>query len=703
MSELLLLNSVNTALLDCLNRIHETTVDLDELCQLFLNQILVITKGTHGYVACSSALDPEKMKFTASVKMDKFIKQFDTKVYKPNRTFVTPPDLKDRWIIIPLTCGKKLNGVIGFEYERKKFESDTEKQNLLTHLTPLVPQLMSTMLESFISKRAVTTQQDLFLSTISHEIRTPLNGIVGMSRILKESNPLTDEQKSYINVVSECTYQLLELINDILDFSKMDCDQLSLDLTSPVDLRACLEEVYDLVYLRIQEKKMSLWCEVRDDVPQFILGDKKRIRQVILNLVNNAIKFTDRGQIHILVYVNNDNTTIDNIRNDNIRNDKTKNDKTKNDKTNINMNMFHVEVKDTGVGIPDSKKEMVFKNFQQIRTQRPNSDGVGLGLAICKKLCTIMGGEIEVKWSEIGKGTCMHFFIPMNIPPPEFNELKNKDECMELIRDKKILLIDSDMTRRMKWTEALVNLQTRLQSCSTPEEGSLFLKSMEFDACIVSPPIDSLTTTIPTLIIDKTISLQTLCISLGSLLKKSSNQKSPSSSDQKPPAISADILVVEDNPYNMMVICEMLKKFGFDDKMIDKAVTGPEAIQKGISKQYDIILMDLLLPIVDGISAGSQILTHYRNRCPKHLRFSIEKYDSLLPTIIALTAMVTSETQAKCKSSGFKGFLSKPIDKEELDTMLKIVLKRRQASSHIMKNTVQSDVKNPLQKFLKTK
>lgn len=690
--------SIYDAVCDCLTRLHDNAdMELEEMCTMFLTHVLSITKGTHGYVACSSSLDPEKMKFVTSINMDEFIRHFDTKTYKPNRTFVTPPNLRDRWMLIPLLSHKKLHGVIGFEYNLTGQQGNL---TLATRLEPLVPHLMTTALDVFMSKRIVSTQQDLFLSTISHEIRTPLNGIVGMSRILKESQPLTDEQKSYMNVVSECTYQLLELINDILDFSKMDCDQFSLDLSVPVDLRACLEEVYDLVYLRVQEKKVSLWCEVKEDVPLYIVGDKKRVRQVILNLVNNAIKFTDRGQIHIFVY------TRDFCSNEH------KTDTCKNEQRREYQ--LHVEVKDTGVGIPESKKDVIFKNFQQVRTQKPNADGVGLGLAICKKLCKIMGGDIEVKWSALGKGTCMHFFLPITLPPPEFNELKDKEECMELLCDKKILLIDSDVSRRMKWTESLVKMNTRPQVCSTLEEGALFLKSMEFDACIRCAYDHSNTTlpsdqSIPTLIIDNTVYLSSLCLTLGTLFKKqkipSTTQRSIITSDTSK-LVSADILVVEDNPYNMMVICEMLKKFGFDDKMIDKAVTGPEAIQKGISKQYDIILMDLLLPIVDGISAAVQILTHYRNRCPKHLRFSVDKYEHLLPTIIALTAMVTPDTQSKCKSSGFKGFLTKPIDKEELDTMLTIVLKRRQTKtsrheqSHHVDQTVhtksngQLDLKN---------
>ena len=143
-----------------------------------------------------------------------------------------------------------------------------------------------------------------------------------------------------------------------------------------------------------------------------------------------------------------------------------------------------------------------------------------------------------------------------------------------------------------------------------------------------------------------------------------------------------DILIVEDNTYNMFVIKETLKKIGYDEKNIHEAKTGSEAIQKAVTKFYDVILMDLLLPSVDGITAGTQIINYYKSKCPKNLKPFL--YDSLIPTIIALTAMVTTETQNKCKQAGFKGFLSKPLDKEELDTMLSIVAKRRHQSKQIL-------------------
>lgn len=634
---------MQSALTSCLNLYYQNDMELEDICMNFLKSVLELSKGKYGYVACSTALEPDKLKYMATVNMDMYLKHNDTKLYRPNRTFFTPVHLRERWILVPLTIHDKLHGVMGFENA-----SDQTHDDLKQFLYPLVPQLMSVILDARMTARMVSTQQDLFLSTMSHEIRTPLNGIVGMGRILKESAPLTDEQKSYINVVSECTYQLLELINDILDFSKMDCEQLQLN-HDPFDIRTCVEEVYDLVYLRVQEKKINIWCNIHDNVPALLMGDKKRVRQVLLNLVNNSIKFTDRGQIDVRVYVGSD------------------------------MKSIHVEVQDTGVGIPESQRENVFKSFRQVRTQKPNADGVGLGLAICKKLCKLMGGEINIKSSSVGQGTCMHFYIPLESPPEQFRLSKEKEQSMELIKEKKILLVDANTVRRIKWLEELVKLQSRPYACATIEEGVAYMQSMPFDLILTQTHAKlSNPSNIPVGYVDADYVLDSSSIPI--FLSRLFKGKASKSLQSTSTVIPMDILVVEDNPYNMLVICEMLKKLGYEERNIDKALTGAEAIQKAIIKQYDVILMDLLLPTVDGISAGIQILSYYRNRCPKNLKHVIDKYESLLPTIVALTAMVTADTQNKCRSAGFKGFLTKPLDKEELETMLTIIAKRRQQS-----------------------
>lgn len=663
----MLLNGIQ----QCLEQYSTKEMELDELCQMVLTTTLEWSKGKYGYVACGTAIEPDKMKYTAMVNMDMYLKRRDIRLYKPNQTFFTPAHLRDRWILIPLNFRSKLYGVMGFENV-----SGQTNEEFKIWLTPFI-QTVVTMLDGHMMTRYVTTQQDLFLSTMSHEIRTPLNGIVGMGRILKESYPLTDEQKSYINVVSECTYQLLELINDILDFSKMDCDQLEL-FSEPFDLRMCLEEVYDLMFLRMQEKKLNFWCNIREDVPTYWMGDKKRIRQIFLNLVNNAIKFTEKGQIEIYIYVEN--------------------------------SILHAQVKDTGVGIPESQQESVFKSFRQVRTQKPNADGVGLGLAICKKLCKLMNGDIDIRSSKIGQGTCMHFYLPLSEAPEQFRSAKEKEISMEILRDKTVLLVDSKSSRRIQLLEQLVNLRMKPLACATYEEGLAYwhmsptdLVMMEMSQTLPSSLPSSSPSSSPSLsslplineIHDKKIPILSLSeftnihdLSQQILFMLRSSSTSTNTVQKRQQIFPMDILIVEDNPHNMTVICETLKKIGYVEKNIDKAVNGAEAIQKAVSKQHDIILMDILLPTVDGLSAGAQILTFYRNKCPKHIRCAIDKYESLTPTIIALTAMVTSETQTRCKQAGFKGFLSKPINREELETMLAIISKRRQQSR---KNLSQGD------------
>jgi CheY-like chemotaxis protein len=296
-----------------------------------------------------------------------------------------------------------------------------------------------------------------------------------------------------------------------------------------------------------------------------------------------------------------------------------------------------------------------------------------------------MNGNIQVKSSIVGKGTCMHFFIPLIEAPENFKLEKEKDLIMQSLKDKTVLLIDTQAPRRIKLLDELVKLQMKVHACSSDTEALAYVTHhIVFDVCIrerlnTSSRLDTELKQTPTLYIGEDIPDQHLFIEkissnlLGVLRERPTHNSTP-----------LDILVVEDNPYNLFVIVEMLRKLSYDEKCIDTAKTGTEAIQKSVTKVYDVILMDLLLPSIDGIAATQQILNYYKNKCPKHLRPSIDKYDSLIPTVLALTAMITDETKIKCKQAGMKGFLSKPICKEELDTMLSIVSKRRLQSRKLL-------------------
>lgn len=637
-------------------------MEVEDMALILLEQLLTLVKSQCGYIACSHALEPEKMKYVAVKGLEPHIKLGDIALFKQNKTFFVPLHLRSTWIVSSLSFKKKLCGVIGFQ-NLTNMDANATKEWLKPFLS-----VCSNIIGGYIMSQSVNSQHDMFLSTMSHEIRTPLNGIVGMSRILKESNPLTSEQKSYINVVSECTYQLLELVNDILDFSKMGCDQLLLE-SEPFDLRTCVEEVYDLVYLRIQEKKLNLWSDYTDKTPVYFVGDKKRIRQILLNLVNNAIKFTEMGHITIRIYAQ------------------------KSDSVGKNWTV-HFEIEDTGIGIQQMHNDIIFKSFQQVRNQNPNCDGTGLGLAICKKLCKLMNGDIEIKNSTVGKGTCMHFYIPLNEASENFKMEKEKESAMQSLKDKTILVVDTQTSRRIKLVDELMKLQTKVHSCSTFEEGLAYINHhIMFDICMIekTEKANQLITELKQTPIveieftDKDISSVSFSYSVSSSLLGAMRNRSGSNSNLN--RIPMDILVVEDNPYNLYVIVEMLRKLGYDEKNIDTAKTGTESIQKSITKVYDIILMDLLLPMISGTDATAQILNYYKNKCPKHLKPMMDKYDSLFPTVIALTAMVTDQARSKCKQVGFKGFLSKPIDKEELDTMLTIVTKRRLQSRKLLSGT----------------
>jgi signal transduction histidine kinase/CheY-like chemotaxis protein len=661
---------------------------VEAMSQLLLGNILKVSHGHYGYIIFVTCPETKKMKYIAEVGLKSNIKLNEIFMYDSRHTLFIPHHLKSNWVIIPLTFKNKFCGVVGVENATLK-TNDQFKQ----WIKPLIPITASNIIGFYQISQETSNSQDLFLSTISHEIRTPLNGIVGISRILKESLPLSDEQKSYISVISECTNQLLELINDILDFSKMGCDQLTLE-SEPFDLRSCVEEIHDLVFVNVQEKKISLHFDISKSVPHYIVGDKKRIRQILLNLVHNSIKFTDCGSITIKIYNIDDGDGVHGLQ-------------TKHTASNYHKKsppIIHFEIEDTGSGIPLDQQKNIFKSFYQVKVQQPRCEGVGLGLAICKKLCQLMGGDINIKHSVVGKGTCVYFYIPFIPPSENFKLKKEKELIMISLKDKHILLLDPQKERRLKILHELIKAEMKPFTCSNIEECKTYMNHVFFDLALAdeSPEFVQLVKEgqIPLCLLEKDDGLKkewdTVTENNGPIILSNNDifnetqsgyviikslietLKLNSTPGNIPCTQPLDILVVEDNSHNMFLVIEILKKLGY--KNIDTAKSGPEAIQKAVCKVYDVILMDLLIPSIDGISAGIQILNYHKGRCPKNLKRTLDKYESLLPTIVAVTAMLTNETQTKCKQAGFNAFLSKPLNQDELEIMLNIIAKRRYQS-----------------------
>lgn len=662
----------------------EKSPNLKNITSNLLKTTLSVTKGLHGYVACSNSLEDESLHYVAIYNMENYISLGETFNFSHNRTMFVPTHMKKNWIFFPLFFRKRLCSVFGIENL-----TGIEHSILKPLMRPLFL-VLSNIIGTNLLTVEVSNAHDMFLSTMSHEIRTPLNGIVGMARLLKESEPLTDLQKENIDVISSCSFQLIDIINDILDFSKMGCGRLKLE-EKPFDLYSCLEEAYDVVFLKAQEKKLHLWFDVNFDVSSFVVGDKKRIRQILINLLSNAIKYTEHG--HITVRVNASNIS-------------------ENDPYIISF-----EVEDTGCGIPAYQFDTVFNAFQQ--ANKETREGTGLGLAICKKLSHLMGGSMRIKHSVVGKGTCMEFQIPLSNAKEDYKIQKEKKRMAKQLKDKTVLVVDPSPQTRIGIMSRLTQLEMKPLICNTCEEALLYLqtdlsidvviadvdvvekltKHLEYNIPIVilkelgrkSPKTDHRTLTL------RKDSYQTHLekVLYKVLAQETTNtpETSPQSSSSKistKPRVSVkypnvNILIVEDNPYNLRVASQMLEKIGYNPQNIGHAKNGIEAIQYTSKKFYDIILMDLIMPSMNGYDATSQILNHFKKICPhKHL---YDKYDHLRPTIVAMTACVMDNDREKCKKFGMSAFLGKPINKDELETMLDIVLRRRDRSKKIFDKT----------------
>jgi signal transduction histidine kinase len=300
---------------------------------------------------------------------------------------------------------------------------------------------------------AAAEAKSIFLANMSHEIRTPMNGIIGMVDILKKT-PLTPEQKEYVQIIESSGENLLTIINDILDYSKIEAGRIELEKI-PINLREEINNVVKILQIQADRKNLSLIVEIDDDVPQFLIGDPVRLKQIIINLVNNAIKFTEKGNIRIVV-----------------------------EKQQINGTKAHLlfKVIDTGIGISEEGKKRLFKSFSQVdRSTTRKFGGTGLGLAICKNLSEMMGGEIGVE-SEVGVGSTFWFTVVLEISDKETYQKSNKSEKIDNIKEKiKVklnILLAEDNTINQK--VALVNLNNLGHNTDVANNGKeaveMFLK-----------------------------------------------------------------------------------------------------------------------------------------------------------------------------------------------------------------------------------
>ncbi len=598
------------------------------------------------------------------------------------------------WSLPIVATDDKTIGVFAM-YSREPYQPNENEVYLVESAVQLASlaierkQVEEELLQSKETAEAASRAKSEFLANMSHEIRTPLNGVVGMVNLLLEGE-LPATQRRYAQIAKSSVDSLLGIINDILDLSKIEAGKMELE-NIPFDLRASLEDWVQTFSQQAAAKQLELLLYMRPDVPSLVNGDSDRLRQVLTNLVNNAIKFTEQGQVTVRVSL---------------------------DQENALSSMVRFEVSDTGIGIPTERLNRLFKSFSQIDASTTRKyGGTGLGLAICKQLVELMDGQIWVD-SQKDKGTTFRLAVKLGKYYEDNDTLIPRYEAQDT-RGLRVLVVNDSEVPRETLCEQLRDWGTVVETAPNGEQAfKLWQRAAEetrpFGVVIIDmrmPRADNLdlakaikeaqkdtqTRVIVLISIDEQLDALTLhecgitsqitkpvmpSRLFDTLMETINDASQPvTMAPRSGPPLPANnpapltgqfhVLLVEDNEINRMVAGEVLRQMGFTH---ETATNGKEAVDAVTVNAYDLVLMDCQMPEMDGFEATRRI-----RELEKEGRLPPMKRDAQRLPIVALTANAIKGDRERCLTAGMDDYLTKPLDPHRLGQTIGLHLGQKAA------------------------